>query len=142
MVEARPGPTGRPDRGDSGVDRAARERLGRGGGRGQGNPRGPERHAGLPRQPRGDRGHDRSGRVPAHRGHPDEEAGEIPRAFVVLQDGTTATANEIMSYVAERVAPHKKVRLVDFVDVIPKSASGKILRRDLRGRSVTTSAAG
>ncbi|MER7186670.1 hypothetical protein ABT404_45645 [Streptomyces hyaluromycini] len=42
-----------------------------------------------------------------------------------------------MSYVAERVAPHKKVRLVDFVDVIPKSASGKILRKDLRGRPAT-----
>ncbi|MFI1030558.1 AMP-binding protein [Streptomyces sp. NPDC020951] len=72
--------------------------------------------------------------------HPDEEGGEIPRAFVVLQsqDGTGPTANEIMSYIAERVAPHKKVRIVDFIDVIPKSASGKILRKDLKGRPTTT----
>jgi acyl-CoA synthetase (AMP-forming)/AMP-acid ligase II len=69
--------------------------------------------------------------------HPDEEGGEIPRAFVVLQDGADPTANEIMSYVAERVAPHKKVRIVDFIDAIPKSVSGKILRKDLKGRPAT-----
>ena len=41
---------------------------------------------------------------------------------------------ELMRYVAERVAPHKKVRLVEFVDEIPKAASGKILRRVLMER--------
>ncbi len=46
---------------------------------------------------------------------------------------TTLTAPEIMSFVAEQVAPYKKVRQVEFVDAIPKSASGKILRRELRG---------
>ncbi|HWJ82724.1 MAG TPA: AMP-binding protein [Nocardioides sp.] len=66
--------------------------------------------------------------------HPDEEGGEVPRAFVVLQEGASLTADEVMAYVAERVAPHKKVRLVDFIDAVPKSASGKILRKDLRGR--------
>jgi len=60
---------------------------------------------------------------------PDEEAGEIPKAFVVLR--SEITPDEIMGYVAERVAPHKKVRLVEVVDQIPKSASGKILRRVL-----------
>lgn len=61
--------------------------------------------------------------------HPDPEAGEVPKAFVVLKG--TATAEEIMAFVGERVAPFKKVRSVEFVDAIPKSASGKILRRIL-----------
>jgi acyl-coenzyme A synthetase/AMP-(fatty) acid ligase len=39
-----------------------------------------------------------------------------------------------MTYVAENVAPHKKVRQVEFIEAIPKSASGKILRKDLRAR--------
>jgi len=63
---------------------------------------------------------------------PDAESGEIPRAFVVLKG--VATADELMTYVAGLVAPHKKVRRVDFVDAIPKSPSGKILRRLLRDR--------
>lgn len=58
---------------------------------------------------------------------PDESAGELPKAFVVLKGETTP--DEIMAFVAERVAPHKKVRLVEIVETIPKSASGKILRR-------------
>ena len=67
--------------------------------------------------------------------HPDEDAGEVPHAFVVLQEGATLTADEVMEYVAEKVAPHKKIRLVDFIPVIPKSASGKILRKDLKGKT-------
>ncbi|MGI8575273.1 MAG: 4-coumarate--CoA ligase family protein [Egibacteraceae bacterium] len=59
----------------------------------------------------------------------DEEAGEIPKAFVVTSG--EATAEEIMEYVGEQVAPYKKVRQVAFIDEIPKSASGKILRREL-----------
>lgn len=59
----------------------------------------------------------------------DEEAGEIPKAFVVLK--SDATAEEIMAHVAAHVAPHKKVRRLEFVDQIPKTASGKILRRML-----------
>jgi acyl-CoA synthetase (AMP-forming)/AMP-acid ligase II len=65
----------------------------------------------------------------------DEEAGEIPRAFVVLK--APASAEELMSYVAERVAPYKKIRRLDFIDAIPKSPSGKILRRLLRDLAVT-----
>ncbi len=61
----------------------------------------------------------------------DEEAGEVPKAFVVLKPGQTLSAEEVMTFVAERVAPHKKIRRLDFVDTIPKSASGKILRRIL-----------
>lgn len=59
----------------------------------------------------------------------DEEAGEVPKAFVVLSG--EATAEEIMDFVAERLAPHKKIRFVEFIAQIPKSASGKILRRVL-----------
>ncbi len=60
-----------------------------------------------------------------------EEAGELPKAVVVIKDGLTLTTAEVMSFVAEKVAPHKKVRIVEFVEKIPKSASGKILRRVL-----------
>jgi acyl-CoA synthetase (AMP-forming)/AMP-acid ligase II len=58
---------------------------------------------------------------------PDDEAGEVPKAYVVLKG--EATADEILTYVADRVAPHKKIRSVEFTDKIPKSPSGKILRR-------------
>jgi acyl-CoA synthetase (AMP-forming)/AMP-acid ligase II len=58
---------------------------------------------------------------------PDETAGEIPKAFVVTHG--KLDAEEIMAYVADRVAPHKKIRALEFIDEIPKSASGKILRR-------------
>ncbi|MCI0339493.1 MAG: 4-coumarate--CoA ligase family protein, partial [Acidobacteria bacterium] len=60
---------------------------------------------------------------------PDDEAGEVPKAYVVLR--CDATPEEIMSYVESRVAPHKKLRGVEFIDKIPKSPSGKILRRIL-----------
>lgn len=62
----------------------------------------------------------------------DAEAGEVPRAFVVRKG--PATAEELMAYVASQVAPFKKVRRLEFVDAIPKSASGKILRRVLVDR--------
>ena len=58
-----------------------------------------------------------------------EECGEVPKAFVVLKG--EATPDEIMSYVAEQVAPYKKVRAIEVIDQIPKSLSGKILRRVL-----------
>jgi len=60
---------------------------------------------------------------------PDEEAGEIPKGFIVLSSEISAEA--IMEFVAEQVAPHKKIRKIEIVDEIPKSASGKILRRVL-----------
>jgi acyl-CoA synthetase (AMP-forming)/AMP-acid ligase II len=62
---------------------------------------------------------------------PDAEAGEIPKAAVVLKRGASATADELMQFVAARVSPHKRVRALRLVDAIPKSASGKILRRVL-----------
>lgn len=62
----------------------------------------------------------------------DEDGQEIPKAFVVLQAGAELSGDEVMTFVAERVAPHKKVRVVEFIEAIPKSAAGKILRRQLR----------
>jgi acyl-CoA synthetase (AMP-forming)/AMP-acid ligase II len=63
--------------------------------------------------------------IPCH----DDEAGEVPKAFVVAKQETSAEA--IMDFVAERVAPHKKIRELEFIEQIPKSLSGKILRRVL-----------
>ncbi|HEV7515806.1 MAG TPA: 4-coumarate--CoA ligase family protein [Thermoanaerobaculia bacterium] len=60
---------------------------------------------------------------------PDEEAGEVPKAFVVLRG--EATPDELLAFVAARVAPYKRIRRLEIVDQIPKSASGKILRRVL-----------
>jgi acyl-CoA synthetase (AMP-forming)/AMP-acid ligase II len=68
-------------------------------------------------------------------GVPDEEAGELPKAFVVLAPGAEATEDDITSFVADQVAHYKQVRIVAFVDEIPKSAAGKILRRLLRDQS-------
>jgi acyl-CoA synthetase (AMP-forming)/AMP-acid ligase II len=67
----------------------------------------------------------------------DDEAGEVPKAYVVLKpdDASRATTAEaIMGWVAGRVAPHKRIRHLEFIDQIPKSASGKILRRMLIDR--------
>ncbi|MDD7938121.1 AMP-binding protein [Actinomycetospora lutea] len=64
----------------------------------------------------------------------DAEGEEIPKAFVVLQQGAELSDDDVMAFVGERIAPHKKVRVVEFIEQIPKSASGKILRKDLRAR--------
>lgn len=64
----------------------------------------------------------------------DDEGQEIPKAFVVRRDGSALGENDVMQFVAARVAPHKKIRAVSFVDSIPKSSAGKILRKDLRAR--------
>jgi acyl-CoA synthetase (AMP-forming)/AMP-acid ligase II len=68
----------------------------------------------------------------------DEEAGEIPKAFVVLKPGSPLAPPdapaELIAFVAARVAPHKKIRSVELIDQIPKSPSGKILRRLLKGK--------
>src|SRR5579872_230917 len=74
-------------------------------------------------------------------GIPDEEAGEIPKAFVVLREGAYIDAVALMAFVAERVAPYKKVRALEFVTEIPKSPTGKILRRLLIERERARAAA-
>ncbi len=68
-------------------------------------------------------------------GIPEVEAGELPKAFVVLKPDHSATAEELQEFVAGHVASYKKIRIVEFIDEIPKSASGKILRRFLRDQS-------
>jgi len=60
---------------------------------------------------------------------PDEEAGEVPKAFIVRKPNTSPTAEDLMAFVEQKVSPQKKVRRVEFTDQIPKSPSGKILRR-------------
>jgi 4-coumarate--CoA ligase len=65
-------------------------------------------------------------------GIPDEEAGEVPKAFVVLKPGAELSVAEVHDSVDTHVAHYKRLREVEFVSEIPKSASGKILRRLLR----------
>ncbi|WP_411091870.1 4-coumarate--CoA ligase family protein [Streptomyces sp. 049-1] len=63
-----------------------------------------------------------------------DDGNEIPHAYVVRQPTAPGLSEgEIMMYVAERVAPYKRVRRVTFIDAVPRAASGKILRRELRG---------
>ncbi|WP_137994129.1 4-coumarate--CoA ligase family protein [Streptomyces vilmorinianum] len=65
----------------------------------------------------------------------DEAGNEIPKAYVVRQASAADLSGEdVMAYVAERVSPYKKIRRVEFVDGVPRAASGKILRRELRDR--------
>ena len=64
-------------------------------------------------------------------GVPDQEAGEVPKAFVVPADDDF-DAKAVLAFVAGQVAPHKRIRLIEPVPEIPKSPSGKVLRRLLR----------
>ncbi len=64
----------------------------------------------------------------------DVEGNEVPKAFVVPMPGIELTEADVMEYVAARVAPYKKIRQVEFIEAVPKAASGKILRRELRAR--------
>lgn len=69
-------------------------------------------------------------------GVPDKESGEeLPKAFVVRAQGSQLTEEAVMAYMAEKVAPHKKIRFVEFIDEVPKSSAGKILRKDLKARA-------
>ncbi len=67
-------------------------------------------------------------------GKPDPEAGELPKAFVVPRGGGNLSPEELMAFVRERVAGYKQIREVEFIEAIPKSRSGKILRRLLKER--------
>ncbi len=64
-------------------------------------------------------------------GKDDLESGEIPKAFVVAGQGADLSAEDVMAFVAGKVATFKRVREVEFTDAIPKNPSGKILRRAL-----------
>jgi acyl-CoA synthetase (AMP-forming)/AMP-acid ligase II len=70
----------------------------------------------------------------------DEDGQEIPKAYVVIQADSDLTEVEVMEFVASKVAPHEKVRRVEFIELIPKSTAGKILRKDLRARETATKA--
>lgn len=67
-------------------------------------------------------------------GIPDDDAGELPKAYVVVAEGKSLDHEELMEFTAKEVSPQKKIRLVEEIDEIPKSASGKILRRVLKDR--------
>jgi long-chain acyl-CoA synthetase len=66
---------------------------------------------------------------------PDERLGETPKAYIVLKPGETASEQEIMDYVKERLAAYKKLRALEFLEALPKGPTGKILRRALRQRA-------
>ncbi|KAH0688226.1 hypothetical protein KY284_018779 [Solanum tuberosum] len=63
--------------------------------------------------------------------YPDEEAGEIPMAYIVRRPGSTISESQIIDIIAKQVSPYKKIRRVAFINAIPKSPAGKILRREL-----------
>jgi long-chain acyl-CoA synthetase len=67
-------------------------------------------------------------------GVPDPYRGETVKAFVSLKGGAAATSEEIIAFAKERMAAYKYPRTVDILDEIPKTVSGKILRRRLRDR--------
>jgi len=67
-------------------------------------------------------------------GKPDALVSEIPKAYVVLKDGYTASKDELIQFCAQRIAPYKKIREVEFIKEIPKTQVGKILRRVLKER--------
>ncbi|PON56850.1 4-coumarate-CoA ligase [Parasponia andersonii] len=66
----------------------------------------------------------------------DEAAGEVPVAYVVRSNGSKITEEEIKQYISKQVVFYKRISKVFFIEKIPKSPSGKILRKDLRARLV------
>ena len=67
-------------------------------------------------------------------GVPDEYRGETVKAFVSLRPGRSVTAEELIAFAKERMAAYKYPRQVEFLDEIPKTVTGKLLRRELRTR--------
>ena len=65
-------------------------------------------------------------------GLPDEEAGEVPVGYVVLKPDQSVSESELRTFIGDQVASYKQLRRVVFLDAIPKSPSGKILRRILK----------
>jgi long-chain acyl-CoA synthetase len=67
-------------------------------------------------------------------GVPDERWGETVKALVVLRNGRAGTADELIAFARERLAGYKLPRSIDFVDTLPRTPSGKVLKRELRER--------
>jgi len=65
-------------------------------------------------------------------GVPDAYRGEAPKAFVVVKPGEQLTKEEIIAYCKEKLAPYKVPKDIEFIDTLPKSAIGKILRKEVR----------
>jgi acyl-CoA synthetase (AMP-forming)/AMP-acid ligase II len=63
---------------------------------------------------------------------PDDEAGEVPTAYVVRAAGSNLSESEVIAFIHKQVVFYKRLRQVTFIPAIPKSASGKILRRELK----------
>ncbi|PON77359.1 4-coumarate-CoA ligase [Parasponia andersonii] len=73
--------------------------------------------------------------------YPDEEAGQLPMAYVVRKPGSNLNEAQVIDFVAQKVAPYKKVRRVAFINSIPKSPAGKILRRELVNHALSKGSA-
>ena len=71
-------------------------------------------------------------------GVPDEDGEEVPKAFVVRHPNTELSEADVLNFVDTRVSPHKRVRQVEFIAAVPKSAAGKILRNELRSAPAPT----
>jgi long-chain acyl-CoA synthetase len=65
-------------------------------------------------------------------GKPDRTAGELPKAYIVLKEGATATEDEIKKFVNGKVAAYKAIREIEFRNELPMTPVGKVLRRALR----------
>jgi acyl-CoA synthetase (AMP-forming)/AMP-acid ligase II len=67
-------------------------------------------------------------------GVPDDKWGEAVKAVIVAKPGTQLTNDDVIAYARERIAAYKCPKSVDFIDVLPRNPSGKVLRRELRGK--------
>jgi acyl-CoA synthetase (AMP-forming)/AMP-acid ligase II len=67
-------------------------------------------------------------------GIPDDEAGQLIKGIVVLKPGIVLTAEEVLTFANGKLAGYKRIHFIEFIDIIPKTASGKILRRELQER--------
>jgi long-chain acyl-CoA synthetase len=67
-------------------------------------------------------------------GVPDDEAGELVKGLVVIRKGHQTTPEEIIAFANGKLAGYKRIHIIEFIEAIPKTASGKILRRDLKER--------
>lgn len=70
-------------------------------------------------------------------GVPDDEAGQLIKGIVVLKPGVTLTTEDVLTFANGKLAGYKRIHFIEFIDTIPKTASGKILRRELTEREKT-----